>query len=267
MKTDFKYQFEKAPAKKGTCPSCEHKGEFRYYVGLPREYGKCERANNCGYHKKPDGSLRVNNEIPIKKPEPKIIFPDDELCRFTINNQMSSFHIFCTGEKLNIPKEHLEKWNVGSRLNERKNSIETAYVYQNIHHKYVNIRYFEYSNNGNRNKAHNPYSLKAPDTNTKYSICLYGEHLLSKDKIICLIESEKTAVIASFFYPDFDWLATGGKSGLTDEKISVLFNREIYYLNDADKAGNKNSTIDKLKAYQLNFKKLIYFLSVMMVMI
>lgn len=259
MKTDYKHEFEKAPAKKGTCPSCEHKGEFRYYIGLPREYGICERVNNCGYHKKPDESIKVNNEMSPKKLEPKIIFPDPELCRLAINNQMSSFHIFCTGEKLNIPKEHLEKWNVGSKLNGRTNIFETAYVYQNIHKKYVNIRYFEYSSNCKRNKVQRPYSLKAPDTNSKYSICLYGEHLLNKDKIICLVESEKTAVIASFYYPDFDWLATGGKSGLTDEKIQVLFNREIYYLNDADQAGNKNSTIDKLKAYQLNFKKVNLF--------
>lgn len=262
MSKEYTFEFEKAPLKKGTCPSCGQKEKFRYYIGLSRAYGKCERVNNCGYHKMPDKSEIVNcenNSTPVKKIEVKIVFPDAELCKTSIGNQASNFHVFCTGEKLNIPSEHIAKWNVGSRLNERTKTIETAYVYQNIHQKYLNIRYFEYSNHCKRNKAKHPYSLKAPDVNSKYSICLYGEHLLSKEKIICLVESEKTAVIASYFYPDFDWLATGGKSGLTDEKISVLFNRAIYYLNDADQAGNKNSTLDKLKAYQLNFHTIDLF--------
>lgn len=259
MKPDYKYEFEKAPSKKGTCPGCGHKGEYRYYIGLSREYGKCERVNSCGYQKKPNEFAIPTTKVPTKRPELKIVFPDDEVCRLTITDQSSSFHVFCIAEKLNISKEHLTKWNVGSRLNERTNRIETAYVYQNTHQKYVNIRYFQYSNDGKRSKSQNPYSLKAAEINTKYSICLFGEHLLSASKIICLVESEKTAVIASYHYPDFDWLATGGKSGLTDEKIHVLFNREIYYLNDADHAGNKNSTIDKLKSYRLNFKKIDLF--------
>ena len=56
-------------------------------------------------------------------------------------------------------------------------------------------------------------------------------------------------MLASYFYPQFDWLATGGANKLTDEKIHILFNRKVIYLCDADKAGRDNSTINKLKKY------------------
>ncbi|HEY1037760.1 MAG TPA: DUF6371 domain-containing protein, partial [Bacteroidia bacterium] len=87
----------------------------------------------------------------------------------------------------------------------------------------------------------------------------FGEHLLQDNKIICIVESEKTAFIAASVYPQFNWLATGGANKLTDEKIEVLFNRKIYYLNDADKAGKENSTIKKLRAYKQDFEVIDLF--------
>lgn len=44
--------------------------------------------------------------------------------------------------------------------------------------------------------------------------CLFGEHLLAQypDKVVCLVEAEKTAVICAAMMPEFIWLATGGKS-------------------------------------------------------
>lgn len=46
------------------------------------------------------------------------------------------------------------------------------------------------------------------------SQCLFGEHLLSvyPDKVAVLVESEKSAVIGSALFPDYVWLAAGGKA-------------------------------------------------------
>ncbi|WP_394341409.1 DUF6371 domain-containing protein [Salinimicrobium sediminis] len=46
--------------------------------------------------------------------------------------------------------------------------------------------------------------------------CLFGLHLLNSDKqkAIALVESEKTAVIASIAFPQFIWMATGGLMNL-----------------------------------------------------
>ena len=73
----------------------------------------------------------------------------------------------------------------------------------------------------------------------KFLLCLFGEHLLDpeKKKIVCVVESEKSAAIASFFYPQYDWVACGSNNGLTLAKLAVLKGREVWWLCDADKAG------------------------------
>ncbi|HXB40545.1 MAG TPA: VapE domain-containing protein [Bacteroidia bacterium] len=161
----------------------------------------------------------------------------------------SPLHKFCI-DKLKLSQDHLKLWNVGT--SERG---LTTFVYQTLSGRFINIVFIEYVNSNEdckRNKEKTPFSLKAK-SGSKYELCLFGEHLLTS-KTVCLVESEKTAIIASFFYPQFDWLATGGNNKLTDSKIEVLFNKEILYINDSDKAGRNNSTIEKLRAYKQNFK-------------
>ncbi len=65
--------------------------------------------------------------------------------------------------------------------------------------------------------------------------CLFGEHLLPQypDKPVALVESEKTAVVASIFCPDFIWLATGGKAQMND-RVEVLRGRNIVAFPDID---------------------------------
>jgi predicted P-loop ATPase len=243
------YKFEQHPKRKGACPKCNSKGTFRYYEGLQREFGKCDRENNCGYHNKPNGVV-PDYTVPLPKPELKTIYPDTVYCQGLIKNQNSNFHLFCI-ETLKISSEHLLQWNVGTNEN------NTAFVYQNEGKRFLNAVFIEYNAVCKRNKQKFPYSLKAENEKEKYSLCLYGEHLLSdldQGKTVCLVESEKTACIASFFYSQFDWLATGGNNKLTGEKIGVLFNRKIFYLNDADKAGKENCTLKRLKEYKQNFE-------------
>ena len=66
--------------------------------------------------------------------------------------------------------------------------------------------------------------------------CLFGEHLLRQhpDTTIALVESEKTAIICSALMPQYTWLATGGKSGLTSERLSSLKGRKIIVFPDED---------------------------------
>lgn len=55
--------------------------------------------------------------------------------------------------------------------------------------------------------------------------CFFGEHLINavKTKPIALVESEKTALIASYYLPQFVWIASGGKNGCFNTKsLSVL---------------------------------------------
>ena len=69
--------------------------------------------------------------------------------------------------------------------------------------------------------------------------CLYGEHLLSDSsavmsaKPVAIVESEKTALVAAHFIPDFIWLATGGMHGcFNSEAMQVLGGREVILFPD-----------------------------------
>ena len=66
--------------------------------------------------------------------------------------------------------------------------------------------------------------------------CLFGEHLLRiyPDRIVVLVESEKSALIASGVYPNYIWLATGGKSQLSIDKLKVLKGRRVIMFPDVD---------------------------------
>lgn len=67
------------------------------------------------------------------------------------------------------------------------------------------------------------------------SQCYFGEHLLRlyPDKPVAIVEAEKTAVIASMIYHDYNWLAAGNLNGLNVEKSRVLCNKTVILYPDA----------------------------------
>ncbi len=64
---------------------------------------------------------------------------------------------------------------------------------------------------------------------------LFGLHLLPRypDKTVCLVESEKTALICACHYPQYLWLATGGCGNLQQQKLRPLMNRTIVVYPDS----------------------------------
>jgi hypothetical protein len=72
------------------------------------------------------------------------------------------------------------------------------------------------------------------------SQCLYGEHLLSlegnESKPVAIVESEKTAIIASHFANEIIWLATGGlmmlNPGTCPERFQSLKGRRVILYPD-----------------------------------
>ena len=64
--------------------------------------------------------------------------------------------------------------------------------------------------------------------------CFFGEHLLTlyPDKSVAIVESEKSALIASALIPNMIWLAAGNINGLSVEKCNVLKNRNVILYPD-----------------------------------
>ncbi len=72
------------------------------------------------------------------------------------------------------------------------------------------------------------------------SQCLFGEHLLKihPNKIVSVVESEKTALLGAAVYPEYVWLATGGKYALNPDKMKVLAGRKVIMFPDTDTTGD-----------------------------
>lgn len=86
--------------------------------------------------------------------------------------------------------------------------------------------------------------------------CLFGEHLLiDKTKPVAIVESEKTAVIASVYLPQFIWLAAGSKDGLNADKCKVLKGRAVILfpdLNGFDKWSSKAKELSHLATFTVS---------------
>ena len=92
-------------------------------------------------------------------------------------------------------------------------------------------------------------ALKLKDYNLQQ--CFFGEHLLKlhPELPVSIVESEKTAIMASVYFPQFIWLATGGKHGCkwtTLQVSTVLTGRHITLWPDI-----KAYDVWKLKALEL----------------
>lgn len=81
--------------------------------------------------------------------------------------------------------------------------------------------------------------------------CLYGEHLLrtNPDKVVAIVESEKTAIIMACINTDMVWLATGGKNNLTGERFAPLKGRKILIYPDADAVQEWAAKVETMKIF------------------
>ena len=260
-------RFEKSPKKKGTCPHCKHPHQYRFYEDLDGNrldemFGKCERINECGHLCLPPNtkSSKTKKIVLQASENQNIVCPNNDwVDKFNkwSNNLVSNFHQYCL--RNGITEEHLKLHGVAT-----DNHGRTLFIFKNKEGRIVNAKWVIFAPNGHREKKKDneigspkSYSMKQPaDGKTKYVMCLYGEDLLDPDKkrIVIIVESEKTKVIASFRYREFDWVSVGSCNGLSDDKISVLFGRKIIWLCDGDDAGRNNSSIRKLEAYKLNYE-------------
>jgi hypothetical protein len=69
--------------------------------------------------------------------------------------------------------------------------------------------------------------------------CFFGQHLLNEDptgkrKVVAIAESEKTAIIANLYYPNYIWLASGSLDGISVDKCKVLAGRKVILFPDVN---------------------------------
>lgn len=81
--------------------------------------------------------------------------------------------------------------------------------------------------------------LKKNDKPRKW--CNFGDHLLQDNPTaaVCVVESEKTALVASIVYPSRLWIAVGSKNNLNPERCAPYRGREIIIYPDRDNIKDK----------------------------
>ena len=242
----IKYEFEQYPRRKGTCPKCEYKGVFRYFMNsntgdrFPSEFGRCERINSCGYINRPNETKNydytpvVNSSLTREIKEQKYVESSTLLDSINFFYSTNFFYFIKSVFTESKVKRAIESYYLGGTSNG-----ETIFWTIDQNKKIINGKSIRYTLNGKRDKHKQIQHLFTRKNG--YGQSLFGLHLIAKsEKTICIVESEKTAVIASIQYPQFIWLASGSANGLTKEKIKPLSNRNIILIPDCDKAGRES---------------------------
>jgi len=260
---------------KQMCPNCRHRfNTFKLYIDtetgnpLADHVGRCDRAEQCGYHYTPREHFKANPDAyktlnqqsykfmeHITKPFntiPQHIM-DSTLRGYDQNNfAWFLFEMFGPEDAIAL----IEKYKVGTAKHwpnatifwqvDVNGKIRTGkimlYNHQNckrVKEPYNHIAWVH--NLSPKSGVESPKSHLTNDSGLKTTDfllkqCLFGEHLLPLEpfKTVAIVESEKTAIIASYYYPNYIWLAAGSLEGLNVYKCRVLKGRTVRLYPDVN---------------------------------
>jgi len=244
------------------CPSCKAKLSFTLYLDgnthkpIHDLVGKCNRESKCGYHYTPkqyfidnptndhrrDEACLVLNRPSISKP----IAPPQPIGSVSFSYVQNS-----ASYKSNFVRFLFDHFSDEQIRNAAENyalgatkSKEVIFWQIDITGKVRTGKIMQYNpETGKRIKhesgaidwVHNKLkkSGNLPE-NFNLQQCLFGEHLLKiyPDKYVAIVESEKSAIIASMIMPELVWLAAGNLNGLSIEKCLVLNGRDVMLYPD-----------------------------------
>ncbi len=252
-------KFDKNRSRVKTCPCGKSNKDHKFvpYVGYT-DKGYC---HGCGLTFLPDLPEKGTQPIKFQKPQPMKIQPKPiSYIPFNIlkqslknydNNNFIKFLIANFGEI--TTNQLIEKYYIATS---KHWEAATAFYQIDLEMKIRTAKVMLYNaESGKRQKQ--PFDhinwlhslLKLEDFNL--SQCLFGEHLLSDNtKTVAIVESEKTAIIASVYFPHFIWLATGGKNNMKPELFKNLQNRKTIFYPDLKCF---NLWTDKVKEFNLNY--------------
>ena len=266
MQKKFHFVFESPKwtgkrQKKYRCPQCGKKSLVRYvdirngcrYVD--DTVGKCDHEHRCGYHytpceyykdhpwlKEPDwhNIPIINESKPKRLDEVLQPLPKDDVVKCHV--PISTFWQWMTRDckrTLQLSDADLARvyddYMIGST---REGDVIFWQIDEEgrVHSGHI----MQYGPDGHRLRYQNWYHSiltqngQLPKNWVLYQ-CFFGQHLLKKyaEKQVCVVESEKTAVILAALQSEFVWIATGGSSGLSVEKLSCLKKRQVKVIPDS----------------------------------
>ncbi len=260
MTQQTNYRFTLKGNKKFKCPRCGEKTLVKYFDTkqssfLTSNAGRCDRESSCGYWKKITGKVQeienyafdIFNEAGnisdlksgiVKEKEYPIKYISQDILENSTHLHHNNGFIAFLRKVIHDRFDNVTKmYKIGTHFTFGGSVI---FWYVSITGNITRGKVMAYDKSGKRIKI--PYnkttSMHKVLEYTGYSLdrCFFGEHLLNDrpDSPVAIVESEKTALIAAAFIPKYTWLATGGKSYLSDKIVHVLKERSVVLFPDSD---------------------------------
>lgn len=276
---------------KHLCPQCGKRRFVRYVDTedncsyLANDVGRCDRINNCGYHYTPAQYFHDHPWLsepkqslphPAVKPKPatpKPVFQPlvTELVLTQHSPQSTFWQWFSTSvrQKLNLSDDDVNRIYRDYMPGATRQSDVIFWQIdeeQRVHTGHI----MQYGPDGHRlsyngwehDRLQREGLLKPGYVPVQ---CLFGQHLLSRypGRDVCLVESEKTAIILAARHPQQIWLATSGCEGLSTMKVACLRGRRVFLFPDSgcyakwlakmqQTTGIAYTVSDELEQYPLN---------------
>lgn len=236
---EYRYQLDKS-SKKFPCPKCEERRFVRFVDNmtneyLPHEFGRCDREISCAYFMSPfsDESYKsnLNKYEPRPKPEP-VYIPKPHFEKSQSQYYRNNFVTYLNTQfDRSTVKKLIQAYKLGT-----SRQLKGGCIFYQIDLK-GNIRrgkIIVYNpKSGRRGAIHSVHSQLGINRENYPRWRFFGEHLLiEQDKPVAIVESEKTAIIASVYFPQCIWLATGNISTLKPKYAQSLRGRCVTLFPD-----------------------------------
>lgn len=270
----------KGVASRHTCQECKHKRCFSRYidtegvVAFPKHVGRCNREQKCGYHFKPKEYFEQNSQWcepahertarPVSLPPPTNYIDSALVERSMSHYGENRLFQFLTsqlgeGEALQLMK----LYRVGT-ANHWHGS--TVFWQTDIYGRVRTGKIMLYNpTTGRRIKEPHNYITWVHSIVNKEGFnleqCFFGEHLLTTHvmKSVAIVESEKSALIASSYLPQYLWIASGGKNGcFREESLNVLRGRNVVLFPDLGATDNWAAKIPAMERMKIKVKLFDY---------
>ena len=257
----------KGVATRHECPACHDKRSFAYYIDgntgqvIDKAVGRCNHESGCGYHYTPSQFLKDNPQrkesytptIPMRTPRPESPKEPGRIPKEYIKRSLgygSNFIAFLCSifDRYTLESPTIERLANDYYLGRTKDG-SVIYWQIDTESRVRTGKVMQYNpETGKRIKnasgaidwvhAKLKRDNVLPDDFNLVQ-CLFGEHLLPKypDKVVALVEAEKSALIGAGVYPEYVWLATGGRSQLSINKLQALRGRTVMMFPDTDRDG------------------------------
>ena len=260
---EYRFSLDRT-AKKFLCPNC-HKKRFVKYIVLEadrylRDYvGRCDRETNCGYHYTPKQLFQDEPQLKqeydkttfngrLFKPIEVAVTPDF-ITPALVNQSMKKYEdnsfinflrrLFGT----TVAQQLASKFRLGTSKKWQSRSVIFWQIDTNLQARSGKIMLYN-EKTGKRMKindracidwVHSILIRNNQLVNFQLSQCLFGLHQINtapKDKVIAIVESEKTAILMTAIIPQFIWLACGSASNLKLELFHELIDRQLMLFPD-----------------------------------